>query len=410
MPRTALTLVPLMILALLVFGCSDNPADTAATNSADLNDFFGGYTATPEPPGFGDPSLLAGAGSEVSYDDPILASPAADSIVGDPEAGFFSLRVVWGRLRYDSTVTTPTDWTGSLAVTRGVEIVRRVIAFEPAQDYVLERTDPKLVAWVSRTTVHHDGVAIDIFVPRPHAVVDTVEIPIVDTLGDTTWQTVIDTFPSEPVEVTFATGPYTRTFTLGELVALDTIVYLDDSNAVAFHAFRMDRVPCARGFLAGFWGVDEEGNNEFRGMWMSRFGYLEGWLQGTYGRNDAGENVFVGKWVDDRGNFEGFLRGTWMPHPDRHASDQARRHAGGWFAGRIYDADRNEIGLLRGKFASDFRPAKPGYFQGMWRLHCGRTYGQAWDDDDDNDGWSDHPGPGDDDNFDPWRNGEGDGH
>lgn len=411
MTRTLSLPILMTALALLVFGCSDKSTDTGVNDPVNLNDEFGGYTATSEAPGFNDPALLAEAGDEETYNDPILGSPSVDSIISDPNAGFFHFRAVWGQLRYDSTVTDPTDWTGSLTITRGVEVIRRVIAFERGQDYILERTDRELIEWVSQTTVHHDGIAVDIFVPRPQPTIDTTEIPVVDTLGDTTWQAVIDTIPAEPVEVTLATGPYTRTFTLGDLVALDTIVYLEDSNAVAFHAFKLDRIPCARGFLAGFWGVNEEGENAFRGMWMSRHGFIEGWLRGTYGQNEEGRNVFVGKWIDDDGNFEGFLRGIWQPHPNEHAHGNAFRHAGGWFAGKIFNADREEIGLLRGKYASAMRPEKPSYFQGLWRLHCGESHTRPWDDDDDNDGWSDdHPGPGPDNNDDqPWHNHEGGG-
>ena len=87
------------------------------------------------------------------------------------------------------------------------------------------RTDRTLIEWVSQTTVHNDGLAVDIFVPRPAPTLDTTEVPLVDTLGDSTWTIVVDTsYPEpEPVTVEFATGPYSRTFELAELQSLDTI-------------------------------------------------------------------------------------------------------------------------------------------------------------------------------------------
>ncbi len=395
-------ILPILILvtALWFVGCSDKSTDTS-TNPVDLNSDFGGYTATAEAPGFGDTDLLGAAAGEVAFTDPIVYLPAADSIISDPDAGFFHFRVVWGQLTYDSTATAPTDWTGSLTISRGVEVVRKLIAFERGQDYVLDRTDRRLIEWVSQTTVHHDGLAIDMYFPRPLPVIDSIVTPVVDTLGDTTWMTVVDTTWPDPVTVNFATGPYSATFTLGDLVALDTTIYLEGGNAVMFHAFKLDRLPCARGFLAGKWGVEDDTLQVFRGMWMTRHGQLQGWLQGSWGHDDQGKGVFYGKWIDEDGNFEGFLRGIWKAHPNRHANHEAFRHAGGWFAGKIFDAAHDEIGVLRGKYKSAEHPEKPGYFQGMWRLTCGEVYNDPWDCDRDNDGWDDDDDDhGDDDGYD----------
>ncbi len=425
--------LPLILLTLVwaVVGCSSNPSEPTNSTAGDLNADFGGYTATPEQPGFGDADLLAEAAGEVSYNDPMQVSPAVDSLMEDPTSGFFVFRVTWGQLDYDSTMTTPTSWDGSLTISRGAELVRRVIRFEDGQDYVKPRTDRKLIEWVSTTTVHYDGLLVDMYFPRPMpmldttltpavdtltdttwtTVVDTTMTPEVDTLGDTTWVTVVDTtmtpnvdtYPDttwipvvdttypDPVTVTFETGPYSRTFSLGELVALDTVVYLDDSNAVAFHAMKLDRVVCGRGFLSGHWGRDENGDGVFRGMWMSKRGLIDGWLQGSWGQDENGKNVFYGKWIDQSGAFEGLLAGTWAFMPNRHASDQARRHAGGWFSGKVFDDARSEIGLLRGRFKGPDHPVKAGYFQGLWRLNCGDATTDTWTDphDRNHDGWDD---------------------
>jgi len=386
--------LPLLMLALLgAVGCSDNPTETATEGSVDLNEEFGGYTATAEEPGFGDTDLLGEAEGEVDYDDPMLLSPTVDSFVTDPEAGYFRFRAIWGQLTYDSTVTEVTDWTGSLTISRGAEVVKKLIRFEPGQDELLPRTERTLIEWVSATTVHHDGIVVDMYFRRPVPMYDTMMVPEVDTLGDTSWVTVIDTtYPQEATTVTFETGPYSRTFTLGDLVALDTIVYLEDSNAVAIRALKLDRVPCARGFLTGHWGVDEEGNGLFRGMWMSRHGYVSGWLQGRYGVNERGRNVFAGKWINASGEFEGLLKGTYGFRPNDNASGNARRHAGGWFVGTIHNADGAQLGALKGHFKGADHPIKAGYFQGLWRLDCGDSFGNAWDTDYDNDGFRDDDG------------------
>ncbi len=365
-------LFPLLVVALLFWavGCSDNAADPNLNNEVNLDDEFGGYTATPESPGFGQDELLDEAGANEEYDDPMLVSPDVSTIVQEPNAEYYHMRILWGQLRYDSSVTDVTDWSGSLTISEGAEIIRRVIHFELGQDYIPTRTDRKVIEWVSYTTVHNDGIAVDLFVPPTY---DTTWVEEVDENNDTTLVPVVDTILPDlsTVTVAFETGPYSRTFTLSELVALDTIVYLDDadSNAVAFHAFRLDRVPCPRGFLAGTWGFDEEGEGEFQGVWMNRVGTITGYLKGTYGKNSSGLNVFFGKWISSNGEFEGFLKGIYGQRPSPHANPEAVRHAGGWFAGKIYNAGREEIGVLKGRYRSAPN-YQGGFFQGRWKLRC----------------------------------------
>jgi hypothetical protein len=376
MIRNTLALVMAVALISWAIGCSESPTQST-DESLNLDSEFGGYTATPESPGFGDTDLLDEAASDEEYNDEILTSPEVDSIIANPEAGFYHMRIVWGRLRYDSNVTQVTDWTGSLSISRGVEVIRRVIRFEPGQDYIVRpRIDRRVIEWVSKTTVHNDGIAVDIFVPPMKPILDSMEVPVVDSLGDTSFVIVVDTiYPEpEPVTVSFETGPYSRTFELEELQKLDTIVYLDDSNAVAFHAFKLDRFPCPRGFLAGEWGYDENGKGRFRGVWWSRrpnMGgwYISGYLKGHFGKNSAGMNVFFGKWISATGEFKGFLKGTYGRRPGMNNNPDNARRGHGWFAGKIYDASRNEIGVLKGRYrAAPF--LENGFFQGRWKLHC----------------------------------------
>jgi hypothetical protein len=349
-------LVSLMVLALVLwgYGCSNKPAEPVKEN-LNLEDKFGGYTASPESPGFGETDLLDEAASDEEFTDKVLTSPEIDSVISDPQSRYYHIRIVWGQLCYDSSVTEVTDWTGSLSVSRGVEVIRQIIHFEPIQDSILPRTDPQVIKWVSQTTVHNDGIAVDIFVPSLQA---------------------IDTLDPEPVPVTvsFETGPYSRTFKLEELRSLDTIVYLEDSNAVAFQAFELHRYPCPRGFLAGKWGFDEEGQGRFHGVWWSQRPNLKGWfisgyLKGHFGQNSAGINVFFGKWISASGEFRGFLKGLYGHRPVWVNSQANMRRIAGWFAGRIYDADQNEIGVLGGRFRSAPR-YEDGFFQGRWKLHC----------------------------------------
>ncbi len=356
-PTTILTLLAALLLA---SGCSKSPADdsTAATG-LNLTDEFGGYTASAEKPAFGDPTLVAEAtlneGEE--YDDPILQSPGMGAVVSDTLGGFYHLRALWGRLCLDTASTDIVDWSGSLSISDGAMIIRRTIHFELGQDYIPTRTDRQLVEWVSYTTVHNDGVMIDIHVP------DTVDLAA--------------------VTLDFTTGPYTRTFALAELVALDTIVYLEDvdSNAVAFYGFQLNRRVCPHGHLMGGWGYDEDGEGVFRGTWMSRSGWVAGYLNGHFGQTDDGDQVFFGKWINRSGECEGLLRGIYGPigngdgfgngngngQGDDHGN-QNRRHRG-WFAGDVFDAAEVPIGVMKGKYSSRANRAN-GFFAGRWKLSC----------------------------------------
>jgi len=362
--RSPITLLLVALLMVWAVGCSDNPLETSG-DTPNLPEDFDGYTATSEPVAFGDSELLEAEGEEEIIDDPILASPAMVELTNDLDAGMFHFRVVWGMIPCDSTVVDVTDWSGSLTVTRGGLVVRRLIRFEPDQDQLLPRTDRTLVEWVSATTIHNDGIACDVFVPPMEPTYDSSWID--DGQGGTVL--VVDTIMPEPATLTFETGPYTRTFTLDELAALNEIVELEDGNKVAFHGIQVFRQICPRGILAGHWGYDEEGNGVFRGLWFSGSGHVTGFLRGRYGQDDQGKNVFYGKWIDRDGRFEGLLRGTWGHHAISTEDEGTRNRPTGWFAGRIFDAERNPIGGLGGHYGSapDFRA---GWFQGRWKLNC----------------------------------------
>jgi hypothetical protein len=341
----------ILALAALAVGCSNNATESEISQPLNLDDAFGGYTPADEAPGFDDPELLASVESEEDFNDPIALTPEIAALTEDPNAGVFHFRAVWGQLCLDTEHTALTDFSGSLEVTRGGILVRRIIRFEVGQDWVEPRTDRKLVEWVSQTSIHNDGIAVDVIIP------DLIPDP-----GSTE--------PVEPVEVTFTAGSYSRTFTLREIAALDTIVDLDDGNQIAFAGHLYSR--CPRGMLAGHWGVDEEGNGAFRGRWIAD-GRTVGFLRGHYGVNDNGRRVFFGKWITENGRFEGFIRGTWGEFQFGTANRYDRQIVDGHFEGRIYTADEVEIGALAGRWLGS-TILDYGFFHGRWRLNCPRVY------------------------------------
>lgn len=361
-------IAPLMVLILVFafFGCSENGTQPEET------DLFEGMSAVSEAPAFGDEVLLAETASEQSYDDPMLASTAFDSLLDDSIYGKYHLRILWGQLRYDSTFTNPTDWSGSLTVSYGGIAVKRLIHWELNQDFLLPRTDRKLVEWQSTTTVHNDGLAFDIFIPVMLPIFDSSYTYLTDDSGlviDSSL--VIDTvfLEPDPVTVAFETGPYSRTFSLEELNDLDTIVYLEDSNAVAFNAIKADNRFCAGGMVRGMWGYDEEGRGGFRGMWRNRNGELIGYVKGEFGLDENGQKIFLGKWIDEEGNCLGFVRGLYREFPDPQLPVVNKVHNRGMLFGKIYNAEKAEIGVLVGRFKAGFGN-ELGYYQARWRLYC----------------------------------------
>jgi hypothetical protein len=366
--------LPLLAALLVFFGCNKSTVEPEIViEEPNMSDEFGGYADLNEEPGFADEALLTLASeSELEYSDPYYSDTISDTIPGNLGASHYHLRILWGRLRYDSTSTTPTDWSGSLTVTRGVEVLRRVIRFEPSSDYIVTRKNRRLIEWVSQTTVHHDGIGVDIYVPPAKPQIDSSEIVETDSLGNEIITIVVDTTWPEPDKVEFSTGLYSRTFELDELAALDTVVYLDDSLAVSFQGFDLKRFRCPRGFLYGGWGFDDSGNGVFRGVWMDRTGYVNGFLKGHFGIKDNGARVFYGKWVSREGRFEGFIRGHWG-NLDQFVPDSMEAiFPAGYFRGSIYNSNRVEIGSLAGKFhgGPNWAETPRGYFQGRWKLFC----------------------------------------
>ena len=163
MLRKLFILVLALGLIAVISGCSN---DSTSGNVSDISQDFGGFKPTDEQPAFGDEIIATEMTDDTDFDDPMLDDSEVESFINEDSINIYALRIIWGQPRFDSTVTEVTDWSGSLAITRGVEILRRTIKFEPGQDSILDRTDRKLIEWVSKTTVHHDGIFVNIIVPK----------------------------------------------------------------------------------------------------------------------------------------------------------------------------------------------------------------------------------------------------
>ena len=374
--KGACAFLALAVYALLAVGCSENPNDP--TFNPNGNSEFGGFASADEAPAFGDPVLVSMAaelsGEEIN-DVTLQTDPEVAEMDRDPATGRFALKVIWGKPRYDSTVATPTDWSGTLSINRGAEVVRRVIRFERDEDKLVPRHDRKVIEWVSQTTSHNDGLLIEVFNP-PHP--DSIRIDttfVIDSTGASIIGGIDTTIFTSTLTLTFRTAPLTISFTADQLSALDTVIYVQDSCAVIFQATHIGRIPCPRGYLAGGWGVVDSAQQIFRGVWMSVRGNVQGYLRGRWGVNDEGRKMFWGKWISNSGRFEGFLRGTWEVLRGPHDVTADANRVIGAFKGGIFDASRTPIGMLRGHFWSHNRdetidtPLR-GRFEGKWALAC----------------------------------------
>jgi hypothetical protein len=331
--KTPLIVIALFSLTLLwIGGCSDDVTQSVPEGEETLNltDTYGGYTPTSEAPGFGDSEILALEGSEPA-EDPLARSPLIDSLNRLENVDVYSLELLWGQLEFDSTVTEITDWSGSLAVERGAVIAARLICFDHGDHLVRPRGRPRMLEWKSQTAPHYDGILVFIYDPQP------------------------DSFDTENT-VTFTTEPYSRTFTMSELVSIEEIVDVGD-NQVSITAFLSEPLECGKGFMAGRWHRHPHGDKgRFHGHWISADGYILGHLKGHYGTRDDGEQVMFGKWIGIGGAFRGLLRGHWGYEDGTEDPERCC----GWFDGRWDNAAGTKLGSYEGKWFASPPPPRDG--------------------------------------------------
>ena len=371
----------LAILALLLVGCSKSkPTVPTTSGELDLTSQFGGYTATDEPAAFGDPEIGALMGEDSSVEDPSFTQGEGDSLRGLRGATIYAMAIRWGMLKIDSTKTQLTDWSGSLELTHGFIHVLRTIQFEERQDHIVRpRPNRRTLEWVSRTSKSFDGLLLLIIVsPTP---------------ADSDWSNN---------QLSFQTGPYSRTFALSELVHLNEIVDVDNQgNQIAFNATDLNADTCGTGQLEGRWLLNpSHRNGNFFGKWMGDDGVLMGDLRGHFGVYPDSGTVFFGKWIGPDGHFRGLIRGTWTFDP----ADSTM----GSFDGIFADRTGATLGQLHGQWGSSPQPDSgvvdggngnmhghghdpdpednpkfathrwtPGFFSGQWARDCSSTSSAA---------------------------------
>ncbi len=370
-------LSPLFVLLLIAIaaGCqltgsdavspvSDTTAD--AESAIDLDSPTGGYTEGDELVAFGEPEQYEAMGQEPLYGDPMQNENSVQAMERHRNVKRYRLRAVWGRLAntvVDSTITDccPLDWTGGMHIDGGAIVIERLIAFDP-RDYIT-RIDRSTIEWVSHTCPHVDGIMVRIIVP-PSAL---------DSLGN----------ELAPATLTFKTGPFSRTFTIDELEALELFQPVDRCGNGIMIASHVVTPECPHGYLLGDFRKTEPDTivntytgeqrgivlGRFHGIWINEAGWMAGYLRGHFGINSAGERIFFGKYIGLRGEFKGILRGHYGYSPS--VTSVAELISSGWFEGEWYGRNTAPAGRLKGEWVTgeDGR----GFFKGIWGMNCSNS-------------------------------------
>lgn len=378
-PTTPLLIAATWLALLGLGGCGDSDkATTAGTtgtddySTIDLDQPYGGLSASDEQPAFGDPYLVSLDGrdgqelysDELRNDADVRGYEQMGSQPGDPNdparPRFTFVRIVWGNLDAEPVLDgriedgDAIDWSGQLHVDRGIVIVRRVLLFERPDDRLVHpRPNRRTVAWRSHTGSHVDGLIVQI-----------IEPPMSDSLNSD--GAADSTGPPPPNVLHFATGPFSRDFVMSEISGLDEIYPVEpEGNGVSVAGFTLgDPDVCPRGFLDGHWRENPdslEAGGTFRGRWIDIFGLMRGYMMGAYGYDESGQPVMAGKYIRRNGQFEGLLTGTWA---------QGMEPGQGTFEGEWVDAEERIAGHFGGSFLQ--HPDRPaGILYGRWAAECG---------------------------------------
>ncbi len=362
------------VLLIAGFGCQNDstpPSSALPEQGIDLNSPTGGLSTSNEAPAFGEPGKFAVLSNEKCVDDPYGDDMDCDDSLRARGAKLYEFRAIWGRLAEmrDSTLANPCplDWSGTLHMDGGVIVIEKTIAFEA--DDSISRVDSSTISWVSNTGPGVDGIHVKLVVPSDSSFCGGCT-PMLE----------------------LSTGPYSRTFTLDELFALNMVSPVDTcGNAMSITSV-LEPLGCPHGQLMGAWellpsdsltpadSLETGGTvlGVLRGVWFARGGLIRGHVKGVFGLNSAGESVFFGKYIDLTGRFMGIVRGTYASKTPPVALDGGNGRGGdkhrelkrdrGRFAGEWIDASVNVQGRLKGRWISS--ETGKGYFHGIWGMRC----------------------------------------
>lgn len=328
-------IIVILAFVVLVFvalaGCSKDSVGTIESGETlNYEDDFGGYDMSDESPGFGEDAILDDVSDESDETVTIDASlsPVYDSLDADGSVNVYCVKILWGMLELDSTVTDITDWSGTIEIDYGAIRPARLIRFERGDYFVRSSMTRYSFEWVSHTSIHYDGIMLFVY-----------DLP--------------DERTAEEGTVTFTTGPYTKTFQLSELEAFSEIVEIDNiGNKVSIESFLVTPEIQKNGFLEGRWVKKGPFHGIFFGHWVAYDGSSMGHVKGHWGTNSAGDRVFYGKWITRLGLFKGLLHGTW----DTDITTESSNPTAGTFQGEWVNRAQTVMGELHGNWLAVENP------------------------------------------------------
>lgn len=309
--------------------------DDAASIDDALELANGGFEESDEAPAFGDDNLSSEETANEETADPVLEDAQVLAMMESQGAKFFDVAIRWGQIPGNLENPEAIDWSGSLSVSRGAILVRRVIAFD-RNDKLLVRENRDEVSFISHTRPHFDGLLV----------------------------TVIDPTPSEDAALTLTYRH--RDPSCGDAIVLSiagileqrAMIEIDEfGNAIVVAATDGAADTCNQGHLEGRWEPVDNSHGRFIARVTNGAGETVGHVRGVYGVRVHGAPVLFGKYIDVGGQFRGVISGTYSEH-----QFEGRWHARG-----------AEAGTLGGvHFASP--DAESGILLGAWReLTCDAT-------------------------------------
>ncbi len=351
----------------LLPGCSEedqitdsDSGATAADQTVDLNDPYGGFLAVDEDPAFGNDDLAGSTTLEEEVENGYAGLSeeerrSAENMEENHKRGLYSLTVLWGNLEdqeLSESNVPPVEadaviWDGTLSLREGAIRLLRLIRFERPEDRILPRVGSDSLSWTSVTHGGYDGLRVLLVVPT-----DSSGIPVNDAL-------------------TFYAEPFGRiTLSIADLEEFDEVYDVPNSvEQVSIRAWRADPTVDSRGFCGGRWGwAANDSTGHFVGRWVEIDGRLAGYMRGHYGENDEGQQVFFGKYVDRWGRFRGFLRGRYEIIRDAEIDLGGSGVSEiGSFNGEWVGKHGHAFGRLSGHWSR--RGERPGLFSGVWVGH-----------------------------------------
>ncbi len=282
-----LSVVSVSFLALA--GCSSDTgvpeadADEVSSIESALESNSGGFEAKDEAPDFADDEVSQLVGFEPRFADGtnfLAQAPVA--------ARTYKLVLLWGHLPKadDASTAQPVpqkiDWSGSITVDAGAIALTETLRFDD-KDSVSPRTDPKSIAFSSRTYPAVDGLVLKVAVPAGAQMLH---------------------FRTTALDADIDLSTLARD--VGGVAPLG-----DGRNALAWVGFP-DAPGCTNGFVFGHWSKLKPGIGKLKGTVLDDEGKRIGRAKGIWGFAKAkGKKVFFGKYIASEGGHRGLFGGTY---------------------------------------------------------------------------------------------------